>query len=136
MHVFASEEEMAKENAQPLWKPVAGVSDYYRDLNRLMEEVVANGPCKTLSFKRLRLLEAKFELHKILNNDKEKAEQKTVPHRDFYNVYKIDTHIHLSSAMNQKHLLNFIKRKLHTEPDVRLLSHYFLCSLARNLPKL
>lgn len=119
MHVYASEEEMNREGGVPLWKPVAGVSDYYRDLTRLMEEVVAHGPCKTLSFKRLRLLEAKFEMHKILNNDKEKAEQKTVPHRDFYNVYKIDTHIHLSSAMNQKHLLNFIKRKLHVEPDVR-----------------
>jgi AMP deaminase len=29
-------------------------------------------------------------------------EQKTVPHRDFYNVRKVDTHVHHSSAMNQK----------------------------------
>ena len=36
----------------------------------------------------------------------------SVPHRDFYNVRKIDNHVHHSAAMNQKHLLRFIKAKL------------------------
>ena len=40
-----------------------------------------------------------------------------VPHRDFYNVRKVDTHIHLSAAMNQKHLLRFIKRKARYHSD-------------------
>ena len=35
-----------------------------------------------------------------------------VPHRDFYNLRKVDGHVHHSSSMNQKHLLKFIKRKL------------------------
>jgi len=30
---------------------------------------------------------------------------------------QVDTHIHHSAAMNQKHLLRFIKKKLRTEPD-------------------
>merc|ERR1719353_2620966 len=34
------------------------------------------------------------------------------PHRDFYNVRKVDTHIHHSAAMNAKHLLRFIKKKM------------------------
>ena len=29
-----------------------------------------------------------------------------MPGRDFYNVRKVDTHIHHSSSMNQKHLLS------------------------------
>lgn len=47
----------------------------------------------------------------------ETTEQRKVPHRDFYNVRKVDTHVHLAAAMNQKHLLRFIKRKLKTEPN-------------------
>jgi len=39
------------------------------------------------------------------------------PHRDFYNVRKVDTHIHHSASMHQKHLLRFIKKKLKTEGD-------------------
>lgn len=42
---------------------------------------------------------------------------KTVPHRDFYNVRKVDTHVHHSAAMNQKHLLKFIKNKLRYHSD-------------------
>ncbi len=37
--------------------------------------------------------------------------------RDFYNVRKVDTHIHAASCMNQKHLLRFIKKALKTEAD-------------------
>ena len=42
---------------------------------------------------------------------------KRVPHRDFYNVRKVDTHIHHSASMNQKHLLRFIKAKIKRFPD-------------------
>ena len=35
--------------------------------------------------------------------------QKVVPHRDFYNVWKVDTHVHHSACMNQKTMLRFIK---------------------------
>ncbi len=42
---------------------------------------------------------------------------KRVPHRDFYNVRKVDTHVHHSASMNQKHLLRFIKAKIKRFPD-------------------
>jgi AMP deaminase len=59
----------------------------------------------------------KFKLHLMLNVDREFLAQKTAPHRDFYNVRKVDTHVHHSASMNQKHLLRFIKSKLRKEPD-------------------
>ena len=48
---------------------------------------------------------------------RELSAQKEVPHRDFYNVRKVDTHIHAASSMNHKHLLRFIKKSLKTEGD-------------------
>ena len=47
----------------------------------------------------------------------EVLEQKRCPHRDFYNVRKVDTHVHHSACMNQKHLLRFIKKKLKTSSE-------------------
>ena len=44
--------------------------------------------------------------------------------RDFYNVRKVDTHVHHSSSMNQKHLLRFIKSKMKRSPDVGGQSWY------------
>lgn len=41
---------------------------------------------------------------------------------DFYNMRKVDTHIHHSSCMNQKHLLRFIKSKMKRNPHVRVFS--------------
>ncbi|KZT31256.1 hypothetical protein SISSUDRAFT_1067921 [Sistotremastrum suecicum HHB10207 ss-3] len=49
------------------------------------------------------------------------ANMKRVPHRDFYNVRKVDTHVHYSSRTNQKHLLRFIKSKMKKNPDLRFL---------------
>lgn len=37
---------------------------------------------------------------------------------DFYNVRKVDTHVHHSSSMNQKHLLRFIKAKMKRNSQV------------------
>ena len=69
------------------------------------------------SFKRLTVLAAKFNLHVVLNSERELGAQKAVPHRDFYNCRKVDTHVHHSGCMNQKHLLRFIKQKLKANPN-------------------
>ncbi|XP_011095034.1 AMP deaminase isoform X2 [Sesamum indicum] len=79
--------------------------------------VIAAGNIRTLCHHRLVLLEQKFKLHLMLNADREFLAQKSAPHRDFYNVRKVDTHVHHSACMNQKHLLRFIKSKLRKEPD-------------------
>ena len=109
---------------------------------RTIQHLLNSGPVKTYSYKRLQVLEARFHLHKLLNSDRELEAQKSVPHRyvislytggliilnplshsyrekkwqhsDFYNIRKVDTHVHHSACMHLKHLLRFIKHKLKT----------------------
>lgn len=90
---------------------VPSISEYYQELE-LLSILAADGPTKTLCFRRLRLLQSRFAMHLLQHEQDERAEQKRVPHRDFYNVRKVDTHVHHSSSMNCKHLLRFIKTKL------------------------
>jgi AMP deaminase len=77
----------------------------------------AMGNVRSFTHHRMQLLEQKFNLHIMLNADKEFLAQKSAPHRDFYNVRKVDTHVHHSACMHQKHLLRFIKSKMKKEPD-------------------
>lgn len=79
--------------------------------------MIADGPLKSFCYRRLSYLYSKFQLHVLLNELRELASQKAVPHRDFYNIRKVDTHIHAASCMNQKHLLRFIKKTLKTNAD-------------------
>ena len=96
-------------------KPPGTATEFFHDLHALLR-VQSSGPSKTFCHKRLLLTEQKFNLHVMLNADREFQEQKAAPHRDFYNVRKVDTHVHHSACMNQKHLLRFIKSKLKREP--------------------
>ncbi|GFP92189.1 amp deaminase [Phtheirospermum japonicum] len=96
--------------------PVADATTFFTDLHHILK-VIAAGNIRTLCHHRLVLLEQKFNLHLMLNADREFLAQKSAPHRDFYNVRKVDTHVHHSACMNQKHLLRFIKSKLRKEPD-------------------
>ena len=86
-------------------------SDYALALSLIMD-IAGSGPLRSFAHNRLYLLESRFNLHQTLNGDLEALAQRAVPHRDFYNVRKIDNHVHHSAAMNQKHLLRFIKYKL------------------------
>merc|ERR1719329_1929866 len=82
-------------------------------------KVVLNPPTGSFCSKRLQLIEAKFNMYRLLNEDKEVAITRINPHRDFYNVRKVDTHIHHSASMHAKHLLRFIKKKIkHKGADV------------------
>lgn len=94
------------------------IDDYH-----LIVNFISNGPLKTFCFRRLQYLKSKFELHTMLNEFKEISQQKAISHRDFYNVRKVDTHIHGSSCMNQKHLLRFIKKQLRTRGDMVVINH-------------
>ncbi|KAJ2608765.1 AMP deaminase [Coemansia sp. RSA 1365] len=92
------------------------IKEFYMDLDYLLD-TISDGPIKTWAFQRLRYLDARWQLYILLNEREETMQSKLVPHRDLYNVRKVDGHIHLAAAMNQKHLLRFIKYKLRTEPD-------------------
>ncbi|KAL6133044.1 hypothetical protein ACLB2K_065281 [Fragaria x ananassa] len=110
IHVYPN-----KDSKEELY-PVADATTFFTDLHHILR-VIAAGNIRTLCHHRLNLLEQKFNLHLMLNADKEFLAQKSAPHRDFYNVRKVDTHVHHSACMNQKHLLRFIKSKLRKEPD-------------------
>ncbi|ETV96870.1 AMP deaminase [Aphanomyces invadans] len=102
------------ESTDPILKP-SSQDEFYEDWFEV-KRIINSGPVKTFAFKRLKLLESRFNLHVLLNGDRELVSQKAVPHRDFYNIRKVDTHIHHSACMNQKHLLRFIKSKLKNNP--------------------
>ena len=95
---------------------VPKLREYYRDLDQVLA-ISSEGPSKSFAFRRLQYLDGKWNLYTLLNEYQEIADSKKVPHRDFYNVRKVDTHIHHSSCMNQKHLLRFIKSKLKRSRD-------------------
>ena len=65
---------------------------------------------KSYCYKRLTYLSSKHQLHVLLNEIRELSAQKAVPHRDFYNVRKVDTHIHAAGSMNTKHFLTFVRK--------------------------
>jgi len=95
---------------------VPTLREYYMDLEFILA-TSADGPNKSFAYRRLQYLEGKFSLYTLVNDYQETAESKKVPHRDFYNVRKVDTHVHHSACMNQKHLLRFIKSKMKKCPD-------------------
>lgn len=109
------ENEDAETSGTPLVR-VPTIREFYMDLDQILS-ISSDGPSKSFAFRRLQYLEGKFNLYALLNEYQETADSKKVPHRDFYNVRKVDTHVHHSACMNQKHLLRFIKSKMKKCPD-------------------
>ncbi|KAG2201548.1 hypothetical protein INT47_007425 [Mucor saturninus] len=95
---------------------VPSSQQFYKDLDYVLT-AISDGPAKSFAFRRLRYLDSKWQMYILLNEFQELADSKRVPHRDFYNVRKVDTHVHHSSCMNQKHLLRFIKSKMKKSPE-------------------
>ncbi|KAH6630650.1 hypothetical protein B0J18DRAFT_421807 [Chaetomium sp. MPI-SDFR-AT-0129] len=116
MGVYQVYENGTSEAADTPIVNVPTIKEYYLDLEEILN-VSSDGPSKSFAFRRLQYLEGKFNLYILLNEYQETADSKKVPHRDFYNVRKVDTHVHHSACMNQKHLLRFIKSKMKKYPD-------------------
>ncbi|XP_058988043.1 AMP deaminase 2-like isoform X2 [Musca domestica] len=100
-----------EDSQEPMIQNYPKLKDFCNDM-QIMCNMIADGPLKSFCYRRLCYLSSKFQLHVLLNELRELASQKAVPHRDFYNIRKVDTHIHAASCMNQKHLLRFIKKTL------------------------
>ncbi|AEO54403.1 hypothetical protein MYCTH_2296944 [Thermothelomyces thermophilus ATCC 42464] len=116
MGVYQVYENQQSEEADTPFVKVPTIKEYYLDLEDVLN-ISSDGPSKSFAFRRLQYLEGKFNLYILLNEYQETADSKKVPHRDFYNVRKVDTHVHHSACMNQKHLLRFIKSKMKKFPD-------------------
>ncbi|XP_055389490.1 AMP deaminase 2 isoform X2 [Condylostylus longicornis] len=110
-HVY--KDEVCKE---PFEVEYPNLTEFVKDMNKMCN-MMADGPLKSFCYRRLSYLHSKYTLHVLLNELRELASQKAVPHRDFYNIRKVDTHIHAASCMNQKHLLRFIKKTLKNNAD-------------------
>lgn len=63
-------------------------TEFFSDVQHICK-VAARGPVKTFCYQRLMLLEQKYNLHVMMNAEKEFYCQKLAPHRDFYNVRKV-----------------------------------------------
>ncbi|XP_044213578.1 AMP deaminase 3b isoform X1 [Thunnus albacares] len=114
VHVYDDAEALKQEKPRSL--PYPDLETFAIDLSHVLA-MIADGPTKTYCHRRLNFLASKFYLHEMLNEMAELKELKSVPHRDFYNVRKVDTHIHAAACMNQKHLLKFIKTTYQTEEE-------------------
>ncbi|KAF8158002.1 hypothetical protein B0H34DRAFT_657112 [Crassisporium funariophilum] len=100
---------------------IPDIREYFVDLEYVLS-VISDGPTKSFAFRRLKYLSSKFTMYSLLNEFQELADMKYLPRtqrmlRDFYNLRKVDTHVHHSSSMNQKHLLRFIKSKMKRSPE-------------------
>lgn len=107
--------QIYSQESQTLLVKVPNLREYYMDMDEI-QNVSSDGPTKSFAYRQLDILEGNFHLYFLVNSYQETAECKRAPHRDFYNVRKVDTHVHHSACMNQKHLLRFIKSKMKKSP--------------------
>ena len=92
---------------------------FFNDYNTI-HDYVEDMHVKSLSHKRLQVLEHKFQLHMALNALLENATEDGMEQsRDFYQTPKVDTHIHAAAGMTARQLLEFIVEKAeHCQDDV------------------
>uniref|UniRef100_A0A8C1WM95 AMP deaminase n=1 Tax=Cyprinus carpio TaxID=7962 RepID=A0A8C1WM95_CYPCA len=114
--IYVYKDAASADKHQPLNHPGPDLATFIDDMNFLIA-LIAQGPTKTYTHRRLKFLMSKFNVHEMLNEMEEMKELKKNPHRDFYNCRKVDTHIHAAACMNQKHLLRFIKNSYRVDAD-------------------
>ncbi|KAE8622867.1 hypothetical protein XENTR_v10005418 [Xenopus tropicalis] len=114
VYIYQDKDALAKDKPKDLNYP--NINTFVDDMNFLIA-LIAQGPVKTYSHRRLKFLSSKYNVHEMLNEMEELKELKNNPHRDFYNCRKVDTHIHAAACMNQKHLLRFIKKSYRVDAD-------------------
>ena len=96
--------------------PMPSLEEYYHDMEKLFK-IRSAGPVISHCFYRLKMLHSRFELYHMTNYGTEQRQQRETKHRDFYNVRKVDNHIHHAAAMNSKHLTRFMKKKFKRYAD-------------------
>ncbi|CAG01709.1 unnamed protein product, partial [Tetraodon nigroviridis] len=115
--IYVYNDAAAADKHHPKDLPCPDYDTFIDDMNFLIA-LIAQGPTKTYTHRRLKFLMSKFNVHEMLNEMEEMKELKINPHRDFYNCRKVvDTHIHAAACMNQKHLLRFIKKSYRVDAD-------------------
>nr|XP_035944397.1 AMP deaminase 1 isoform X2 [Halichoerus grypus] len=85
VYVYPNEAAAGKDEPKPL--PYLNMDTFLDDMNFLLA-LIAQGPVKTYTHRRLKFLSSKFQVHEMLNEMDELKELKNNPHRDFYNCRK------------------------------------------------
>lgn len=118
-NLYANEEDLA--NGKPVPYSYPDLATFVRDMN-LLCTMIADGPLKSFCYRRLSYLSSKFQLHVLLNELRELASQKAVPHRDFYNIRKVSMadvlsrmYLQLTTSSKQIILRIYIMNVLNTE---------------------
>lgn len=100
---------------------VPNVEEFNKDYHRLVD-IANDGSMRSFCFQRLQLLSSAFRMHVTMNGPAEAAEQSNLLGTDFYRTFKIDNHIHAAAAPTARQFVNFVSRKLETEPDTVVCS--------------
>lgn len=95
---------------------VPNEDEFHKDYHRLVN-IANDGSVRSFSFQRLQLLSSAFRMHNTMNGPAEAAEQSNLLGTDFYRTFKIDNHIHAAAAPTARQFVDFVTRKLETEPD-------------------
>jgi AMP deaminase len=90
--------------------------DFNKDYRRLVD-IANDGSMRSFCFQRLQLLSSAFRMHVTMNGPAEATEQSNLLGTDFYRTFKIDNHIHAAAAPTARMFVNFVAKKLETEPD-------------------
>jgi len=98
------------------WPEQPSLGEFCRDYIEVMQ-TMNDRDCATLAYPRLRELELKFEIYKQRNASREGQRQRRSSGRDWFQVRKVDTHIHHSACFSQGQLMGFIRAKMRTEMD-------------------
>ncbi|XP_021121388.1 AMP deaminase 1 isoform X4 [Heterocephalus glaber] len=85
VHIYPNEAAASKD--EPKAYPYPNLDAFLDDMNFLLA-LIAQGPVKTYTHRRLKFLSSKFQVHEMLNEMDELKELKNNPHRDFYNCRK------------------------------------------------
>ncbi|SCV00282.1 LANO_0F06106g1_1 [Lachancea nothofagi CBS 11611] len=93
--------------------PISSFGEHFEKLAGYIESEEFN----FLAVKRTEYLLHRFHLFQQLQGCAEVRETRLVPHRDFYNIRKVDQNYILSGCFSQRQLNEFIWEKLNLEPD-------------------
>ncbi|KAF7459364.1 AMP deaminase [Cryptosporidium felis] len=92
------------------------IHEFIRCLRRIMS-LVHSPIVKGFTYYRLNFLQQSFQLYSLFNGLIENEQTKKNIRTGFYNVYKVDTHVHHSACMSKQHLLKFIKKCYNSDKD-------------------
>ncbi|KAJ2722926.1 AMP deaminase, partial [Coemansia sp. Benny D115] len=81
------ESEEARSAGKPPLTSAPSIREFFVDLDYVLD-AISDGPIKTWTYRRLRYLDARWQLYLLINEREETMQSKMVPHRDLYNVRK------------------------------------------------